>query len=58
MGRGFHAEQDAHAWSIRVFAKAVPNMFLRAVKEGKIAALQWDEVQQKVVNQQEYEQIR
>ncbi|MCX7842169.1 MAG: hypothetical protein N2489_03745 [Clostridia bacterium] len=55
---GLTAEQDAHAWSIRAFAKACPNMFLKAVKEGRIWALVWDEETGQVINNPIYSQIQ
>ncbi|ACV64583.1 hypothetical protein Dtox_3889 [Desulfofarcimen acetoxidans DSM 771] len=55
--RGLNKEQDAHAWSLRVFSIAVPKMFEKDVKEDKIAALAWDDDNQKVVNRIGYSQI-
>lgn len=54
---GYNSEQDAHGWSIGLFAKAVPKMFEKAVKGGKIAALVWDE-ERGAVNNPHYPQIQ
>lgn len=43
-------EQDARAWSLRVYSKAVPKMFERAVKNRKVAHVKWDNELNKVVD--------
>lgn len=50
-------EQDAYAWSIRIFAKAVPKMFERAVKLNRIMALVWSDTLNSPINRPEYHQL-
>lgn len=47
---GLTKEEDSRAYSMRVYASACPRMFVKAVKEGKILFVKWDEELGKVVD--------
>lgn len=48
--KGLTIEQDARAWSMRVFSQAVPKMFLESVKKGKVLHVKYDRELDKVVD--------
>ena len=48
--RDLTLEQDARAWSMRVFSKAFPNMFEKAVKQRRVHHVKWDNTLNKVVD--------
>ena len=50
--RGHDIEEDARAWSLRVFKLACPDSFMRSVKAGRIMHIEWDG--EKVVNSRGY----
>lgn len=46
-------EEDARAWSLRVFSLASPDNFIRSVKAGNVMFLKWDTELNKAVDNQE-----
>lgn len=50
--KGHDIEEDARAWSLRVFKLACPNSFMKSVKAGRIMHIIWDGRQ--VVNERGY----
>lgn len=52
--RGLTIEQDSRAFSMRLFYLAVPKMFLKAVKEGKVLHIKYDKELGKVVDNARY----
>lgn len=56
-GVGYHGltiEQDARAWSMRIYSKAVPKMFEKAVKDGKVIHISWSEEENKIIDSASY----
>ena len=51
---GLTIEQDSRAFSMRLYALAVPKMFLKAVKENKVLHIKWDSKLNKVVDNARY----
>ena len=52
--KGHNKEEDARAWSLRVFKLACPNSFKRSIKRGNIMHIEWDREEEKVVNERGY----
>lgn len=50
--RGHDIEEDARAWSLRIFKLACPDSFIKSVKAGRIMHIEWDG--EKVVNSRGY----
>lgn len=50
--RGHDIEEDARAWSLRIFKLACPDSFMKSVKAGRIMHIEWDG--EKVVNSRGY----
>ena len=51
---GLTIEQDSRAFSMRLFKLAVPKMFLKAVKEGKILHIRYDGEIDRVIDSANY----
>lgn len=51
---GLTIEQDSRAFSMRLYALAVPKMFLKAVKDNKVLHIKWDSKLNKVVDNARY----
>lgn len=47
-------EEDARAWSLRVFSRACPKSFEKSVKAGKVNHVKWDEELGKVIDDARY----
>lgn len=47
-------EQDARAWSLRVFSLACPKSFKKSVREGKVSHVKWDNELNKVIDDARY----
>jgi len=52
--KGLTIEQDARAWSLRIFHLGFPKMFEKAVKEGKVYFVAWDTELGKIVDDAPY----
>lgn len=50
--KGHDIEEDARAWSLRVFKLACPRSFMKSVKVGRIMHIKWNG--EKVVNERGY----
>lgn len=51
---GLTIEQDSRAFSMRLYALAVPKMFIKAVKGDKVLYIRWDSKLNKVVDNARY----
>lgn len=50
--KGHDIEEDARAWSLRVFKLGLPKSFEKSVKQGRILHIKWDG--EKIVNSRGY----
>lgn len=52
--KGMTVEQDARAWSLRVFSAGFPKMLEKAVKENKVYFVKWSDKEQRIVDDAPY----